>query len=171
MIPHTSNSRKSKPTYSDWQQISGWLSGAEGAGRWGFKGAQGNEWQIHSMSWRWWWLHSGDLGQSNQIVFFKHVSLLYINYTSIKLFKRRRRRECGSPWLLGETSGWVQGWVWGLSTELCLLCHPGILYPFGYISPSCFKFLKARAVPFVSILPPGEEEDERMGSLHGEHQP
>lgn len=171
MIPHTSNSRKSKPTYSDWQQISGWLSGAEGAGRWGFKGAQGNEWQIHSMSWRWWWLHSGDLGQSNQIVFFKHVSLLYINYTSIKLFKRRRRRECGSPWLLGETSGWVQGWVWGLSTELCLPCHPGILYPFGYISPSCFKFLKARAVHFVSILPPGEEEDERMGSLHGEHQP
>ena len=30
MIPHTSNSRKRKPTYSDWQQTDGWLSGQKG---------------------------------------------------------------------------------------------------------------------------------------------
>ena len=125
------------------------------------------------MSWRWWWLHRGDLGQTNQIVFFKHVSLLHINYTSIRLFKRRRRRERGSLWPLGGdqslcSPGWVQAWVWGLSTELCLLCHPAILYLFGYISPSCFKFLKGRAVPSVSSLSPWGRGRQGWSSLHGE---
>lgn len=173
MVSHTSNSRKSTPTYSDWRQIDGWLSGAEGAGRWGFRGAQRNEWRIRSMSRRWWWLHRGDLGQTNQTVFFKHVSLLYLNYTSIKLFKRRRRRECGSLQPLGETShcspGWAQAWVWAVSTELCLRCHPGILHLFGCISPSCFKFLKGRAVSSVfSLSPWGRGRWQGRSSLHGQ---
>lgn len=99
MIPFILNGRKCKPFYNDRKQISGCLGWGPGTGRqeqwqgrvWGNAGEQ----CIYSRSWLWWRLH-GWMHMSKRIKLYNlnKCSLLYVNYTSIKLYFLRCVFHC-----------------------------------------------------------------------------
>lgn len=166
MVSHTSNSRKSTPTYSDWRQMDGWLSGAEGAGRWGFKGAQGNEWRIRSMSRQWWWLHRGDLGQTNQTVFFKREFTIHQLYFNKAVQKKEEEGmwQPPAPWWDQSLLSWLGAGV-GVGCIYRTISPLPSRYssPIWLYLPQLFQVSQRQGSAFhVQPLPLGKRKMTRM---------
>ena len=82
---------ENKSIHSDRKPISGFL-GKERAGRRNYKGTQRNFWQewIWSLSWLWWWFHKSiHISKQTKSCIFNVRSLLYVSYTSVKLFFKK----------------------------------------------------------------------------------